>query len=340
MNQKLFYNVFSNFLKLMSITELRQSCLDGLKNRRGFTCVPKESTLDYESFLTALKVHPNVYKASLSRQFASDFPEDIHETTLKDEPKDWYIKTADFGDEHDRILQHRDGEYTQLFEDIHEYHQIFQQGCDQIIVLRSPDYGRYDILINAAMQCLGYSPKQFQFLIVQPFKLFAFHTPSQKVLPIPDLPTSEIYKLATPETLRWHASRYPLTDIAPLNISGLGKKEDPFVKLQSTLQKIEDATSAEKMIQEAEFANETKQLHDLLQKASQIREQSINDFAPNLLCRYTEKLGDTARQTLNNPDNLSKSTLQLLQKAHIIIKENVDLITSDSNVGTTNISES
>ncbi|MFE1748095.1 hypothetical protein [Coleofasciculus sp. H7-2] len=147
----------------------------------------QENLPDIEVFFNSIQTSNQLYKASLSRQLAADLPPDVEQASLKDEPKDWFIKTADFGDDCDRVLQHRDGEFTQLLEDIARYHQIFQQGYDKIILLRPPTYTGYDIQLTAAMQCLGYTKEQFQFIIVQPIKLYAFHKPTQQIHPVPDL---------------------------------------------------------------------------------------------------------------------------------------------------------
>ncbi|MGB3693871.1 MAG: hypothetical protein WA999_14190, partial [Spirulinaceae cyanobacterium] len=187
-----------------------------------------------ETFLDTLKTHPQTYQASMSCQIAADLPPDIEQTSIKDELKDWFIKTADFGDNSDRILQHRDGEYTQLLEDINRYQQIFQEGCDKIILIRPPTYTGYDIQLAAAMQCLGYTPEQFQFIIVQPFKLHALHKPTQKLHVIPDIAAEELIKSVGINALRWHSMRFPLTEAAPLNISTAGQPtpEDSFFRVQ------------------------------------------------------------------------------------------------------------
>ncbi|WP_318728462.1 DALR anticodon-binding domain-containing protein [Roseofilum sp. Guam] len=189
-----------------------------------------------EEFLNSLKGNSSVYQASMSRQFAADLPPDIEQTTLKDEPKDWYIKTADFGDDSDRVLQHRDGEYTQLLEDLATYDQILQEHCHRIIILRPPNYGRYDLLINAAMRCLGYTEAQFQFIIVQPIKLYAFHKPSQKLHALPELPIDELIKAIGIDALRWHSLATPLTKVAPINISTAGQlnQQDSLYRIQTT----------------------------------------------------------------------------------------------------------
>ncbi|MBD1895751.1 hypothetical protein [Coleofasciculus sp. FACHB-129] len=73
----------------------------------------------------------------------------------------------------------------------------------------------YDIQLVAAMQCLGYTKEQFQFIIVQPIKLYAFHKPTQQIHPIPNIPTDELIQAVGMDVLRWHSFSVPLTDVAP-----------------------------------------------------------------------------------------------------------------------------
>ncbi len=147
---------------------------------------------DLQVFFNSIQTSNQVYQASYSRQLAAGFPSNIEQTSSNNDPKDWFIKTADFGDDNDRVIQHRDGKFTQLLQDIARYHQIYEQGYDKIILLRPPIYTGYDIQLTAAMQCLGYTKEQFQFIIVQPLKLYAFHQSSQKIQPIPDISSQEL----------------------------------------------------------------------------------------------------------------------------------------------------
>jgi len=137
----------AGIIKNLLTTDGNSVTLDASQNQ--------EPLPDIGECLKLIQTNDCTYKASLSRQLAADLPPDIEQTSLKDEPKDWFIKTADFGDDCDRVLQHRDGEYTQLLEDITHYHQIFQQGYNKIILIRPTTYTGYDIQLTAAMQCFG-----------------------------------------------------------------------------------------------------------------------------------------------------------------------------------------
>jgi arginyl-tRNA synthetase len=282
-----------------------------------------------EVFFNSIQTSQKVYKASLSRQLAADLPPDIEETSLKDEPKDWFIKTADFGDDCDRVLQHRDGEFTQLLEDITRYHQIFQQGYDKIILIRPTTYTGYDIQLVAAMQCLGYTKEQFQFIIVQPIKLYAFHKPSQKIAPIPDISPDELIKSIGIDALRWHSFSFPLTSVAPINISTAGQPtfEDSLYRIQYAhircCSLLEEAhrqsiinldrqnwqiTPAPQPLNECVWNSaDAAKLANLLQLTPKILQQSAAEIEPHLICQHLEAISNTCHQWLDsltlNPQN-------------------------------------
>ncbi|MCT7964508.1 DALR anticodon-binding domain-containing protein [Laspinema sp. D1] len=317
--------------QITASADLRYILIDSLKTLLQQTnhtlIIPPKPTLDPETFLNNLKTHPKIYQASLSRQFAGDFPPDIEQTTLKDEPKDWYIKTADFGDECDRVLQHRDGEYTQLLEDLQEYHQILQQGWDRIIVLRPPNYGRYDTLINAAMQCLGYSPSQFQYIIIQPIKLYAFHKPSKQLQAIPDLPPNELMQAISPEALRWYCFSTPLTKVAPINLSTVGQLQsnDTFALVEFIYQRcltlvqqgknegINPSMSWDDLKNLTWESTHAVKLLDLVEATPQVLAESSRELAPHLICSHLESFSQICQPWLEGL-SLTHQNFQLLSK--------------------------
>jgi len=341
-------------VQITSSANLRNTFIDTLKNllqQTNHTLItPPKPTPNPETLLNSLKTHPKIYQASLSRQFAADFPPDIEQTALKDEPKDWYIKTADFGDEYDRVLQHRNGEYTQLLEDLDQYQQTLQQDCNRIIILRPPNYGAYDILINAAMQCLGYTKEQFQFIIVQPIKLYAFHQPTQKIHPLPDLPAEELIQSIGIESIRWHSFSAPLTSIAPINISTAGQNtpEDSLYRVQAAhahccalLQEASQQgiiqlnttqpdnwqiTPTPLSLTKYNWDNPlAEKLADWIHTVPEILQQSATEIAPHLLIRHLETISDTYHQWSNSlPLTTQNCALLLATKQTIFdILENI-----------------
>ena len=327
--------------QLTSSADLRCVITDTIKTllqQTNHTLItPSEQILNPETFLNTLKTYPKVYQASLSRQLAVDLPTNIEQTSLKDEPKDWFIKTADFGDDCDRILQHRDGEFTKLLEDIAYYHEIFQQGYDKIILIRPSIYTGYDIQLTAAMQALGYTKEQFQFIIIQPIKLYAFHKPTQKIHPIPDIPTKELIQAIGIDALRWHSLRAPLTRSAPINISTAGQPTpaDSLYRVQSahahccTLlhqahqqgiiqlnmrspDNWQIIPSPKQVIDYSWDSPQAQTLVTQLQAVPQILQESAAEVAPHLLCQHLEAISNTCHQWCNSLEPTTQDCALLL----------------------------
>lgn len=301
-----------------------------------YTSLSHEPLPDIQEVFQSIQSDHQAYKASVTRQISIDLPPDVEETTFKNETKIWFLKTADYGDNEDRMLQYPDGEFTQLLKDITRYHQIFQQGYDKIILIRPTTYIGYDIQLTAAMQCLGYTKEQFQFIIVQPLKLYAFHKPTQQLHPIPDIAPAELLKAVSMDALRWYSLRVPLTEVAPINISTAGKPtpQDSLHRLQSAylrcctlLQQaqqqgiiqletnggggeISPTEIAAKLMSLADYVWESPDaatLANLLQAVPKILEQSAAEIAPHLLCRHLEAISETSLPWLDslslNPQN-------------------------------------
>ena len=308
-----------------------------------------------EELFQSIQKNDYIYQASLSRQLAADLPPNLEQTSLKNEPKDWFIKTADYGDDCDRILQHRDGEFTQLLEDITHYHQIFPQNYDKIILIRPPIYTGYHIQLTAAMECLGYTKEQFQFMIVQPIKLYAFHQPTQKIHPIPDLATPELISAIGMDALRWHSLRVPLTEVAPINISTAGEPTaaDSLYRLQTAharccalLQEAHQQGTiglnttqrdnwqiAPAPILLAEYTwdnSHAKKLASLVQAVPEILEQSAAEIAPHLVIRHLEAISDTCNKWSNSlVPTVQNCALLLATKQTIFeVMENIFSITA------------
>jgi arginyl-tRNA synthetase len=323
--------------------------------------VTKDTTLSQEplphigAVFRSIQTSNQVYKASFSRQPSADLTTSFEVASLKDEPKDWFIKTANYGDECDRVLQHRDGEFTQLMKDLALYHQKFQQGYDKIILLRSPIYTGYDIQLTAAMQALGYTKEQFHFIIVQPIKLYAFHIPTQRVHPIPDLALQELLKAIGMDALRWHSLRVPLTSPAPINISTAGQPTlaDSLYCVQSAHARcctLLHQAHQQRIIQLEMRSRDNWQISPppvpvtkylwasphaqtlvtQLQVVPDILQQSATKIAPHLLCQHLEAISHTCHQWFNSLVPTIQDCALLLAIKQIIFEllENILTITA------------
>lgn len=78
----------------------------------------------------------------------------------------WFASSK-YGDDKDRVVRKRDGDFTYLAPDI-AYHQWkFKRGFDQLINLWGPDHHGYVARIKAAVQALGYAADRLNVRIVQ-----------------------------------------------------------------------------------------------------------------------------------------------------------------------------
>ncbi|NER48586.1 MAG: hypothetical protein F6J92_18175 [Symploca sp. SIO1A3] len=301
------------------------------------TTLNQKISPDLEKFFKSIQSNDRIYKASLSRQLAADLSPDVEETTFKDTAKSWFIKTADFGDDYDQLLQHPDGRFTKLLEDIAYYYQIFQQGYDKIILIRPSIYTGYDIQLTAAMQALGYTKEQFKFIVVQPIKLYAFHKPTKKVHPIPDIPTEELIQTIGIDALRWHSLRAPLTRSAPINISTAGQPtpKNTLYRVQSA--HIRCCTLLHQAYQQGLIQLNTRSRNNWqiipspipvleytwdspdaqtlvtqLQAVPKILQQSATEVAPHLLCQHLEAISSTCHQWCHSLEPTTQDSALLL----------------------------
>ncbi|MFB2538297.1 MULTISPECIES: arginine--tRNA ligase [unclassified Acinetobacter] len=78
----------------------------------------------------------------------------------------WFKSTA-FGDEKDRVVQRRNGQYTYFASDIAYHLDKLQRGFTHLINIWGSDHHGYITRVKAAIQAMGYDPKVLTVLLVQ-----------------------------------------------------------------------------------------------------------------------------------------------------------------------------
>lgn len=86
--------------------------------------------------------------------------------TYENEGALWF-KTADFGDDKDRVLRKSDGSFTYLAPDIVYHKNKFERGFNRVYDILGPDHHGYIKRIKAAAQALGKNADDLNVLIVQ-----------------------------------------------------------------------------------------------------------------------------------------------------------------------------
>ena len=82
-----------------------------------------------------------------------------------------WFRSAQFGDEQDRVLVKRDGSPTYFLGDIAYHMDKYRRGFNQLYDLWGPDHHSHIKRMEAAMLALGYAPGSFQVYIIQQVNL-------------------------------------------------------------------------------------------------------------------------------------------------------------------------
>ena len=92
---------------------------------------------------------------------------------IYEEEEALWFRSTEFGDDKDRVLRKKTGEYTYLAPDIAYHWTKFERGFEWLVNLWGPDHHGYIPRLTAACQALGYLPKdQLKILIVQLVTLY------------------------------------------------------------------------------------------------------------------------------------------------------------------------
>jgi arginyl-tRNA synthetase len=78
-----------------------------------------------------------------------------------------WFRSAEFGDDKDRVVIKSTGEYTYLGPDIAYHMYKFKRGFERLIDIWGPDHHGYIPRIKASVKAFGYSEESLQVLIVQ-----------------------------------------------------------------------------------------------------------------------------------------------------------------------------
>lgn len=98
--------------------------------------------------------------------------------TYEEEGALWFKATA-FGDEKDRVMVKRDGEFTYFASDIAYHRNKIEGGYDEIVDIWGADHHGYIPRLKAVIQALGYPPEHLKVLLVQMVTLLRGGKPVQ-----------------------------------------------------------------------------------------------------------------------------------------------------------------
>lgn len=82
-----------------------------------------------------------------------------------------FLKTKQYGDDEDRIVQRKDGRFVYLTADLAYHHEKYKRGFDLIIDVLGGDHAGHMARIKAGMAALGHDAQKLKFVIVQIVRL-------------------------------------------------------------------------------------------------------------------------------------------------------------------------
>jgi arginyl-tRNA synthetase len=121
-----------------------------------------------------------LYRATQSRQESSGEithrSTKVRKTPENDENPEGaeavYFRSADFGDENDRVLRKATGQFTYITPDIAYHRDKYNRGYDRLIDILGADHHGYVPRMRAAIQALGHPGDSFEVLLGQMVRLF------------------------------------------------------------------------------------------------------------------------------------------------------------------------
>lgn len=124
----------------------------------------------HRATLEALGIHHDVWFSERSLVPAGAIDESmddlrVHGAVFEADGAVW-LRSTDFGDDKDRVLVKRDGDYTYLTPDI-AYHRVKFERSDLLFNVWGADHHGYVARMKAAMQLLGHDPDELEIAITQ-----------------------------------------------------------------------------------------------------------------------------------------------------------------------------
>ena len=86
---------------------------------------------------------------------------------LFEEDGAWWFSSSRFGDEKDRVVRKKEGEYTYLASDIAYHREKLQRGYELLVDVWGADHHGYIPRMQAAVQAYGYAPDTLRVVLVQ-----------------------------------------------------------------------------------------------------------------------------------------------------------------------------
>jgi arginyl-tRNA synthetase len=264
--------------------------------------------------------------------------------TYKKENALW-LKTSDFFDEKDRVIQKGDGSFTYLTPDIAYHVNKYQRGYNRLINILGSDHHGYINRLKSSMKMLGHNENDLDVLLLQMVKVIQngeevkMSKRSGKAITLSDL-MDEVSR----DPIRYFFAMRSLNTQMDLDLDLALRKsnENPVFYVQYAHARIESIMkmASEKGLDFNDFNDqyrhiETETEQALLNQFTLFKETIVSaseTLEPHKVTNYLKDLATLVHRfynetkVLNGEESASIERLRLLKAAQIILKNGLQLV--------------
>lgn len=301
-----------------------------------------------------LKIHMDVWTSEEAVRKSGKVEEVLQ--TLRDKnltyTKDGaeYLKTTEWGDEEDRVLVKKSGEYAYIAPDIAYHQHKFDRKFDRIFTFLGADHQGHVPKLMGAMQALGNDTDKLSFVVAQWLSIVREGKPVKlskragRVFGPQDLIEEIGYDAA-----RFFLVQHALSSHMTLDLSVAKEKSErnpvyyiqyAYVRLQSILRKAKEQGVIEQVGKEIPtpdelLLNEVTEFNLLraMFGLPEIIEDVVTTFDAHDLAYYAQELARAVHQfyrdvpvLVSKDKNVVLSRLQLVQAASRVLGQTLDLL--------------
>lgn len=269
--------------------------------------------------------------------------------TYKKEDAEW-LKTTQYGDDQDRVLVKKDGEYAYISPDIAYHHNKYERQFDLIFTFVGADHQGHIPKLRAAMQALGNDVSKLHLVVAQWFRLIRSGVPVKVSKRAGNIITPhDVIAEVGYDATRFFLLQHRLDTHMDFDLDLAKEQSDrnpvyyvqyAFVRLQSILRRAKEAGVLSEVGETIQLSNDQKLTHTVelelmrvLYRWPEIMQECAEHFTVHQLNYYALELSKVIHAfyhevpVLNaEPEMLIKARLQLILAARTVLGKTLEVM--------------
>jgi arginyl-tRNA synthetase len=232
----------------------------------------------------------------------------------------WLQSTA-FGDEADRPLRRKSGEWTYLASDI-AYHAFrFERGFDLLINIWTSQHEQYVSRTHAALEAAGYPAQNLEVAVCEDTLLLRDGVAQRELL------LDDALEIVEAETLRFLWLLAPWNEVAKIEMETARRDDESNPayaarllpsRLNTLLREAENCASGELQNPAPEWSEPQRQLARLVALWPDEVALAANERRPQRVARFVSELAEATQQMLHASRPGGSTPAPLLRAAHTV----------------------